>query len=173
MAKITYKYSGRKLSAQSERVLSECADSVQLGEVVVTSTQRTPQAQAEEMYVNVANGNIIGYKPAGAAVQSRCADGIKAKEHKSVTLAAMVAMIERYSDKGQRVSKHCVSDAVYDRCNIADLSITRIADTRKAVLFAQALKARREVCKVIQPLTPTVEIYDKSEPAIHVEILQS
>lgn len=161
-----------RIGATTERVLTEVGDALGIDEMVITSTQRTPRTQAEAMYANIAEGRNIRYKWAGEQVCNLCRTMRGQKKPKEEIIAAMTKRIEELSEQGYRVSKHCVSDAVYDRTNVIDVSY-RNMQTAKAIEAIKAFAQRIEVVKIIQPVTAEVAIFDRGEPAIHLEIRQA
>ena len=64
----------------------------------------------------------------------------------------------------------CVSDEQYDRTNVIDLSFYNLGDKAKDTI--KAFAKRIEVVKIIQSVTAEVAIFDRGEPAIHLEIKQ-
>lgn len=160
-----------RIGATTERVLTEVGDALGIDEMVITSTQRTPRTQAEAMYANIADGRNIRYKWAGEQVCDVCRTMRGQKKPKEEIIAAMVKRIEELSEQGYRVSNHCVSDAVYDRTNVIDVSY-RNMPTAKAIEAIKAFALRIEVVKIIQPLSYKLQGYDAAEPAIHLEIKQ-
>lgn len=161
---------GSCLSEKTLQIITQAGTSAGLSNITITSTLRTPERQAQAMYTNVLNNKIISYKPAGSAVQNRCIEGVKGKENKSDTIKAMVKIIEDFSVKGQRVSKHCLSLDEYKKLNVLDISYKSMPSDKNAILFIKALQDFKDVVKIIQPLDKTVKVYDTSEPAIHIEI---
>lgn len=160
-----------RIGATTERVLTEVGDALGIDEITITSTQRTPRTQAEAMYANIADGRNIRYKWAGEQVCDVCRTLRGQKKPKEEIITAMVKRIEKLSEQGYRVSKHCVSDAVYDRTNVIDVSY-RNMPTAKAIEAIKAFAQRIEVVKIIQPLSYRMQGYDAAEPAIHLEIKQ-
>lgn len=169
--KIKITASVNRIGATTERVLTEVGDALGIDEFVVTSTQRKPRQQATAMYENIANGRNIRYKWAGEQVCNLCRTMRGQKKPKEEIIAAMTKRIEELSNQGYRVSKHCVSDAVYDRTNVIDMSY-RNMQTAKAIEAIKAFAQRIEVVKIIQPLSYRLQGYDAAEPAIHLEIKQ-
>lgn len=170
--KIKITASVNRIGATTEQVLTEVGDALGIDEMVITSTQRTPRTQAEAMYANIAEGRNIRYKWAGEQVCNLCRTMRGQKKPKEEIIAAMTKRIEELSEQGYRVSKHCVSDAVYDRTNVIDVSY-RNMQTAKAIEAIKAFAQRIEVVKIIQPVTAEVAIFDRGEPAIHLEIRQA
>ena len=170
--KIKVTASENRLGDTTKKVLNQVGEKVGLDEVVVTSTLRTPFAQAEAMLMNIENNHIIRYKWAGEEVNkiARKMRGQKA-ERKDI-IEAMVAKIEMLAKTGNRVSKHCVGEEEYDNCNIIDVSYRSMPEGKREE-FLKAMIAREEVAKVIQPISKKIQGYDDGEPAMHFEINQA
>ena len=164
--------STNRLGETTKKVLTEVGEKVGLEEVVVTSTLRTPLAQAEAMLSNIEQNRLIRYKWAGEEVNklARYMRGQKVERKKIIE--AMVAKIQELSKSGNRVSKHCVAEEEYDKCNIIDVSYLAMAEDKRED-FLKAMIARKEVAKVIQPISRQLQGYDGGEPAMHFEINQA
>lgn len=171
MATIRVTASQNRISEKTKRMLSEVADNIGLKEVVVTSTIRTPLSQAEAMLTNIENNRLIRYKWAGEEVNKLARHLRGQKVERKKIIEAMVAKIKELSKSGNRVSKHCVSEEEYDKCNIVDVSY-RAMPEGKAEEFIKAMIARAEVIKVIQPISRQLKGYDAGEPSLHFEIEQ-
>ena len=172
MVQIKITASVKKLGETSVEVLTEAAEAVGLDSVTVTSTQRPPRAQAEAMLANIENNRNIRYKWAGQQVCDLARQMRGAKEAREDIVDAMTAKIEQLATMGHRVSKHCVSDAEYEECNVIDVSYRDMPED-KQLLFLGQMVAKPEVVKVIQPLTRDVAGFDMGEPALHFEIEQA
>lgn len=170
--KIKVTASTNRLGETTKKVLTSVGEKVGLSEVVVTSTLRTPLAQAEAMLTNIEHNRLIRYKWAGEQVNdlARTMRGQKAKREEIIE--AMVAKIEELAKSGNRVSKHCVAEEEYDKCNIIDVSYLAMAEDKRED-FLKAMIARKEVAKVIQPISRQLQGYDGGEPALHFEINQA
>ncbi len=170
--KIKVTASTNRLGETTKKVLTEVGDKVGLEEVVVTSTLRTPLAQAEAMLSNIEQNRLIRYKWAGEEVNklARTMRGQKAKREDIVK--AMVVKIKELAKSGSRVSKHCVAEEEYDKCNIIGVSYFAMAEDKRED-FLKAMIARKEVVKVIQPISRQLQGYDAGEPALHFEINQA
>ena len=164
--------STNRLGETTTKVLTEVGEKVGLEEVVVTSTLRTPLAQAEAMLSNIEQNRLIRYKWAGEEVNkiARAMRGQKA-DRKDI-IEAMVAKIKELAKSGNRVSKHCVAEEEYDKCNIIDVSYKSMAEDKRED-FLKAMIVRKEVAKVIQPISKQLQGYDGGEPAMHFEINQA
>ena len=169
MAKVTYNnLAAFAINDTVKDLISRVADATKNPDVVITSTLRTPEAQAKAMADNLYAGKRIRYRAPGAAVTKVFDDNCK-KMARSEVEKLMVAEIERQAAMGQRVSLHCTTEELYRQCNIIDLSIVRMKNPRD---FTNEEKCR----KIITPLadvkyeSPKVSI-DANEPALHVEIM--
>jgi hypothetical protein len=160
------------LSPYTKGLLTGVAEELGLERITVTSTIRSTRAQAEAMYNNIASGRYIRYRKAGQAVTDLCVRMLGKQESREKTIEAMQALIEELSEKGERVSRHCVSDEEYAKCNIVDIAKTMTYD--QAIRLFRVLLDRECVTKIIQPITSSVKIeglsFDSAEPAIHIEV---
>lgn len=164
--------STNRLGETTTKVLTEVGEKVGLEEVVVTSTLRTPLAQAEAMLSNIEQNRLIRYKWAGEEVNKLARQMRGQKADRKDIIEAMVAKIKELAKSGNRVSKHCVAEEEYDKCNIIDVSYKSMAEDRRED-FLKAMIARKEVAKVIQPISKQLKGYDGGEPAMHFEINQA
>lgn len=164
--------STNRLGETTKKVLTDVGKKVGLDEVVVTSTLRTPLAQAEAMLSNIEQNRLIRYKWAGEEVNKLARHLRGQKVERKKIIEAMVAKIKELSKSGNRVSKHCVSEEEYDKCNIIDVSYLAMAEDKRED-FLKAMIARKEVAKVIQPISRQLQGYDGGEPAMHFEINQA
>lgn len=164
--------STNRLGDTTKKVLTEVGKNVGLEEVIVTSTLRTPLAQAEAMLSNIEQNRLIRYKWAGEEVNKLARQMRGQKAERKKIIEAMVAKIKELSKSGNRVSKHCVSEEEYDKCNIIDVSYLAMAEDKRED-FLKAMIARKEVAKVIQPISKQLKGYDAGEPAMHFEINQA
>lgn len=170
--KIKVTASIKKLGDTTMEVLTEAGIAVGLESVTVTSTQRPPRQQAEAMLTNIEQNHNIRYKWAGQQVVDLARTMRRNKEARVDIIAAMTAKIEQLSEQGYRVSKHCVSDAEYEECNVIDVSYRDMPED-KQIAFLEQMVAKPEVVKVIQPLTRDIAGFDMGEPALHFEIDQA
>lgn len=170
--KIKITASIKKLGETSIEVLTEAAEAVGLDSVTVTSTQRPPRAQAEAMLTNIEHNRNIRHKWAGQQVIDIARRMRSTKEPREDIIAAMTAKIEQLAEQNMRVSKHCVSDAEYEECNVIDVSYRDMPEDKQVPFLAQMV-AKPEVAKVIQPLTREIAGFDMAEPALHFEIEQA
>lgn len=160
------------LSPYTQGLLTGVAEELGLERITVTSTIRTPRSQAEAMYNNIASGRYIRYRKAGQQVTDLCVRMLGKQESREKTIDAMTALIVELSAKGERVSRHCVSEEEYAKCNIVDIGRSMTYD--QAVRFFKALLDRESVARIIQPMTSSVKMerlsFDNAEPGIHIEI---
>lgn len=170
--KIKVTASIKKLGDTTMEVLPEAGIAVGLESVTVTSTQRPPRQQAEAMLTNIEQNHNIRYKWAGQQVIDLARRMRRDKEARVDIIAAMTAKIEELSAQGHRVSKHCVSDAEFEECNVIDVSYRDMPED-KQIPFLSQMVAKPEVAKVIQPLTREIAGFDMGEPALHFEIEQA
>lgn len=173
MANITYNNpSAFAINDTVKDLISRVADATKNPDVVITSTLRTPEAQAKAMADNFYAGKRIRYRAPGAAVTKVFDDNCK-KMARSEVEKLMVAEIERQAAMGQRVSLHCTTEELYRQCNIIDLSIVQMKNPRD---FTNALANEEKCRKIITPLSDVkyasakVSV-DANEPALHVEIM--
>ncbi len=171
MTKITISAAVKRIGDTTRKVLTEVGDTLNIAELVVTSTQRTPRVQATVMYDNIAGGREIRYKWAGEQVCKVCRELRKAGKSRAEVIDAMTSRIEELALQEARVSNHCVTDAQYDAVNVIDVSYRHMSRD-VAVAAAEAFGKRTEVVKMIQPLSAALKGYDAAEPAIHLEIRQ-
>ena len=163
------------VKADTLEILNTAADKAGIERIFINSTLRTPAEQAYAMYVNISSGRIIRYKEPGQKVTQLCLDMLNKKCPKSEILEAMAKLIADLAEKDQRVSRHCVSNEMYETNQIIDVSRSILHD--KAVKFIKALKEDERVDRIIQPISGTAfqdlwgVTFDSSEPAIHIEIL--
>lgn len=162
----------KALSAYAQGLLVSAAEKAGIERITVTSTIRTPRAQAEAMYNNIASGRLIRYASAGQKVIDLCLKMLGRKESREATISAMQELIEKLSAQDQRVSRHCVSEEEYAKRNIVDVSQSLLYD--KAAKFMKELADTEAVVKIIQPVGGRIQhdkiSFDSSEPAIHIEI---
>ena len=92
--------------------------------------------------------------------------------NKEEIVNAMTKKIEQLSEQNQRVSLHCVSENVYMKCNVLDIS-TNMNNTKD---FINLLAKNTSVIKIIHPIkgisNSSKVMFDTGEGAIHVEIKQ-
>lgn len=160
------------VSQTTIKILEKAAISSSNDKVIITSTIRFTKRQAEAMYSNESNGKHIRYASPGRAVLNVYKIGKANGQSKEKILSDMDTKIKELSLKGQRVSKHCVSDEVYANNNILDVSYSRGIKNPKD--FINELAKDSAVTKILHPLSGVAStgkiIYDTGEAAIHIEI---
>lgn len=151
-------------------LLETCAELSDNPVITITSTWRSPERQAEAMYNNLINGRRIKYRAPGQQVTAMFDKCHKEGMNKADTVSAMEELIIELGARGERVSKHCVSAEEYRRCNILDVSLNM---SNKEDFIKELLK-EMAVERIIAPIQMQPAraryLYDKSEPAIHLEI---
>jgi len=153
-------------------LLERAAQNSSNKKIIITSTIRTPQEQAEAMYNNESTGKHIRYAESGKKVIEIYNLGVKKGDSKEKIISDMKNKIEELAKEGKRVSKHCVSEEIYAKNNIIDISYKRgIKNPRD---FIKELAKDNSVTKIIHPLNNVIISnkisYDSSEEAIHIEI---
>lgn len=140
--------------------------------IIITSTIRYPQQQAEAMYSNLSRGKRIRYRKPGMLVTEIYDDYTLKGATKEEIINAMTKKIEQLSETNQRVSLHCVSENIYKKCNVLDVS-TKMNNAKE---FINLLSKKSSVTKIIHPIkgvsNSSTVIFDTSEGAIHIEIKQ-
>lgn len=106
------------VSQKTKNVLAYLAKEANMNRLFITSTIRTPRAQAEAMYIKA-----TAYAGPGEAVKQVKKECIAKGLGKEETIQKMVEKIVEFQNKGQRVSKHCVSEEQYRKNNIIDLGM--------------------------------------------------
>lgn len=151
------------ISDKSARVVSVSMEKVGDNEVSVSSTTRTPEAQASVMYDNVAVKGFDAtkgmYKNPGQEVMD-VYDNYSPEWNcsKSETTEKMTEKINELGSTN--VSKHCADASV---CNVFDISFSSVENPTE---FHKALKGNSGIDKSITP-------YDKEgEQAFHIQINQ-
>lgn len=154
-------------------VLEKAAINSSNDKILINSTIRSTRRQAEAMFTNESNGKHIRYAAPGREVIKVYQDGVQAKNTKETIISNMDKKIVELSNKGKRVSLHCVSDEVYKKNNILDISY-RSSEIKNPRDFIRELAKDSAVTMIIHPLnnvtsSPKIR-YDTGEGAIHVEI---
>ena len=138
-----------KVSALSRSIIMEAMAEAGLTVVHVTSTVRSPEAQANAMFNNERQGKHINYAQAGTEVQKYYPDKQK--------------MIDKIYELGPyNVSHHCGTPETLKKINVIDISFQRVP-IDKQTAFHNALS--RRVTKLLDP-------FNSHDPAFHIEIKQ-
>ena len=160
------------VSTDSIAIIKAAAERSKNPEIIITSTIRPPHKQAQAMFYNLQAGKRIRYAAPGREVVDVYDNLEKMHEEAAYVIHAMEMKIIDLSNRGQRVSRHCVTETEYRHCNIIDVS-TRIPNPRD---FVRELLKENGVKKIITPVTSTYNdprvMIDHMEPAIHIEIEQ-
>lgn len=129
----------------------------------ITSTSRTPEAQARAMYKNIlANGvtdQLALYADAGDKVINEYVKAKKAGKGEAEIIAAMTAMV--IAAGPSRVSLHCADPA---RLNVIDIAPSSIVDPGA---FLAALKNALTQGTLSRFFSP-----GNHDPAFHIEVPQ-
>lgn len=157
------------VSQKTKNVLAYLAKEAGMKGILITSTIRTPEAQASAMY-----NTTISYGAPGEAVK-RVRDDCKKKGlSKEATIKKMVEKIIDFQGKGQRVSLHCVSQAQYEKMNVVDIGLNSNGFGSNTNLSTLGKKFK-EVCikaKSEGKISGFIPGDAKGEGAMHIEIMQ-
>lgn len=157
------------VSEKTKKVLAYLAKEAGMNKIYITSTIRTPEAQANAMY----NQNIK-YMPPGEAVKA-VRDTCKAqKMSKEQTIKKMVEKIIELQDKNQVVSRHCVSKVSYNKRNVVDIGLNSNgfgSNTKLSILGEEFKKACNEA-KDKGIISGFISGDTPGEGAMHIEIVQ-
>ena len=157
------------VSQKTKNVLAYLAKEAGMRRILITSTIRTPESQANAMY-----STTISYAAAGEAVK-RVRDECKNKGlSKDATLKKMVEKILELQSKGQRVSLHCVSQEQYKKMNVVDIGLNSNGFGSNTNLSALGKKFK-QVCikaKSEGKISGFIPGDAKGEGAMHIKIIQ-
>ncbi|MFY1830969.1 hypothetical protein ACN47A_33975 [Myxococcus fulvus] len=150
------------VSAHTRQVLGEIMATANVTSARITSTARTPEAQARAMYDNLQATGVARQKSLyganGDAVIDTYSESVAAGMTKEQTLQAMV---DRINELGpSNVSKHLADPT---RLNVIDISPRSIPDSKKEA-FEAAIRAHPEVSRFLGP--------SNNDPAYHLEVRQ-
>ena len=157
------------VSQKTKSILATLAKEAGMSKIAITSTIRTPRAQAEAMYIKA-----TAYAAPGEAVKKVKSQCIAQGLNKEETIKKMVEKIIEYQNKGQRVSKHCVSDEDYKKNNIIDLGMNSNGFGHGNTLNSLGKKFK-SVCEdaLAKGIISGFISADKpGEGAMHIEIIQ-
>ena len=157
------------VSQKTKNVLAYLAKEANMNRLFITSTIRSPRAQAEAMYIKATR-----YAGPGEAVKQVKADCIAKGLGKEATIQKMVEKIVEFQNKGQRVSKHCVSEEQYRKNNIIDLGMNSngfgTGNTLNSV--GKRFKAACEKALSDGIISGFISADVPGEGAMHIEITQ-
>lgn len=157
------------VSQKTKNVLAYLAKEAGMKRILITSTIRTPESQANAMY-----NSIISYAAPGEAVKRVRDECKKSGLSKEATIKKMVEKIIEFQSKGQRVSLHCVSNDQYEKMNVVDIGLNSNGFGSNKNLSALGEKFK-EVCikaKSEGKISGFISGDAKGEGAMHIEIMQ-
>ena len=160
------------ISEHTKSLLQQIGDELGIKKLNITSGLRPPKRQASTMYDNIKQKGVASqkdmYATTGDAIVNVYVRLNAAGKSKGEIIAAMEAEIISLSEKGLRVSKHCVSEVQYKKLNVIDVSPRTIPQSLHKAMKTKLvnLKAQGLLEKFIIP----GEV--KGEPAYHLEIPQ-
>jgi hypothetical protein len=145
------------VAASAETVIKEICAKAGESSCTITSTARTPEAQARAMYVNLEANGVASQKALYAAAGDQVIDvyvaSKAAKKSADEIKADMTAKINELGPS--TVSKHCADSSTLCVVDIAPSSITNDAK------FIEEVGKDSRVSKFLQP---------PNDPAYHLEI---
>ncbi|WP_211289983.1 DUF6443 domain-containing protein [Hymenobacter chitinivorans] len=150
------------ISDKSAEVVSESMREAKVSTMQVTSTQRTPQEEANAMYTNAENKGAQKsydlYAAAGDKIINVYEKSKKNGDSKQETIQAMTAKILLVGPS--KVSRHTADPSTV---NVIDFSARAVGSKDKAL--HRSLSSNKGVSRLFSPL-------NSSDPAFHVEIPQ-
>lgn len=151
------------VSQYSRSVLINLLEQAGCPSCIISSTIRTPEAQARAMYTNIVNMGPDKqeklYGPDGDAVIEEFKKAKAQGQNKDQIIAAMIAKINALGPSN--VSRHCGDPA---KLNVIDIAPISIAEPEA---FLAALKKAKTGGTVSQFFSP-----GDHDPAFHIEIPQ-
>lgn len=157
------------VSEKTKKVLAYLAKEAGMDKIYITSTIRTPEAQAEAMY-----NQDIKYAAPGEAVKA-VRDACKAKKMtKEQTIKKMVEKIVELQDKNQVVSRHCVSKSSYNKRNVVDIGLNSngFGSNKKLNTLGKKFKQVCNDAKSNGVISGFISGDTPGEGAMHIEIAQ-
>ncbi|MFP2903855.1 hypothetical protein ACLESD_02040 [Pyxidicoccus sp. 3LFB2] len=150
------------VSAHSRQVLSEIMATAGVSDVRVTSTARTPEAQARAMYDNLQSQGVQAQRDLYGRYGDQVIDAYEASVQAGLSRdATLQAMVDRINEVGpSNVSRHLADPAVR---NIIDISPRSIPEELREA-FQEAVRNHPDVERFLGPAD--------GDPAYHVEIRQ-
>jgi len=159
------------VSEYSKSVIKMALKESGMSHAVITSTLRTPKEQAEIMYRNAKKDFQTQhdmYRPPGQKVLKVFKDNQNKPQNEVIKLMSE-KIIDLAKNKGQRVSKHCVTTEDYLKLNIIDIGVGSTSKASKnynAVKFTKALESLKKEGYINKYIDET----RKSNQAWHLEI---
>lgn len=157
------------VSEKTKKVLAHLAKEAGMDKIYITSSIRTPEAQAQAMY----NQNIKYARPGEMvkAVRDACKAQNMSKEQ---TIKKMVEKIIELQEKNLVVSRHCVSKSSYNKRNVIDIGLNTNGFGRNSGLNTLGKKFK-QVCieaKEKGVISGFIAGDTPGEGAMHIEINQ-
>lgn len=164
------------LSEKSLNTLKAIMKKAGLHKVYISSTLRTPESQAGAMYDNMRTKGIKsqlkkGYYGANgiAVVQAGVDAGGIAPEKSQEVKAAMVSKILEFRKKGQKVSRHCVTETEFNKINVFDIGKNSLGSLAVQQSFNQAIIEYAKSHPELKYISPFAH---NGEGAFHFEVKQ-
>lgn len=157
------------VSQKTKNVLAYLAKEANMDKLFITSTIRTPRAQAEAMYIKATK-----YAKPGEEVKKVKAECIAKGLGKEATIQKMVEKIVEFQNKGVRVSKHCVSEEQYRKNNIIDLGTNSNGFGTGNTLNSVGKRFKAVCEKALKDgiISGFISADVPGEGAMHIEIMQ-
>lgn len=157
------------VSQKTKNVLAYLAKEANMDKLYITSTIRTPRAQAEAMYIKATK-----YAKPGEDVKKVKAECIAKGLGKEATIQKMVEKIVEFQNKGVRVSKHCVSEEQYRKNNIIDLGTNSNGFGTGNTLNSVGKRFKAVCEKALKDgiISGFISADVAGEGAMHIEIIQ-
>ncbi|MDY1039333.1 muramidase family protein [Lelliottia sp. CFBP8978] len=155
-------------------IIKEIMKSSGVHKIMITSTLRSVEKQVNAMYGNMQGKGIDSqlayYAKAGREVIKAAIDAGGNDHSKTAAVkAAMTEKVIQLQSEGRLVSRHCVSEEMYAKRNVFDISKNLSSKRSVLLAFDKALTeyaANNDGFKYISPFLHS------GEPAFHVEIVQ-
>lgn len=163
MSSITIKFGKNAredfVSSNARKVIEEILQAAGLTSCLVTSTARTPAAQARAMFNNIVATSVAKQKALYAAAGDMVIDAyVEAKKAGKTSVQIKAAMEAKIIAIGPaKVSRHCADPTKLVVVDIAPSSISNKSS------FEKAVRAEKRVNKFLLP---------PADPAYHLEIPQ-
>ncbi len=157
------------VSEKTKNVLAYLAKEAGMAKILITSTIRTPEAQAIAMYDDATN-----YTNPGEEVK-RVRDRGKAQGlSKQETINNMVKKILEFQAKGQRVSLHCVSQDQYKKLNVVDIGLNSNGFGSNSRLSPLGQKFKQVCQEAVNKglIKKFISGDTRGEGAMHIEVIQ-
>ncbi|MEE3663256.1 LysM domain-containing protein [Brenneria sp. g21c3] len=157
-----------RVSDKTKNIIKDIAKKAGIQKIHVTSTLRTPREQARAMYENIRSKGVASqryYKEYGRMVIQAGVDaGINNREF---AIKKMEEKIIELINDDKLVSRHCVSEEMYSKRNVLDISKTRLG--RYGNIFDREIQNYIDGIDGVKYISPYA---NRGEPAFHLEIVQ-